>query len=69
MAGQSGSAAAKRAKNVAMAAELKRIGDERRSGMCPICYKSTGNDTFGGSSVLNHISAHARGAVESYFKE
>jgi len=65
----SGSASQKRTRNKQMAAELKRLGIERRSGVCPICYRASGNDTFGGVSVYNHISAHARGAVGSYFKE
>lgn len=42
-------------------AYLKMIGDERRSGMCPVCYKPIPNDTFGGSGAFRHYPAQCCG--------
>ena len=45
------------AKDKQMAARLKREGDERRTGVCCICYRPIGN----GASADKHYAAHARG--------
>jgi hypothetical protein len=45
-------------KDKEMAARLKRIGDERHTGKCAICYKTISN----GAGTYNHYSQHARGA-------
>jgi hypothetical protein len=42
------------------AAYLKSIGDERRSGRCPICYELIPNDTFGGFGAASHLSRCTR---------
>lgn len=46
------------------AAYLKQHKIERREGRCCICYGVIGNDTFGGTAVLNHYAQHARGYRE-----
>ena len=46
------------AKDKQRAARLKREGDERREGHCPICYRIVGN-----AGMSGHIAAHARGAL------
>lgn len=51
-------------KDKEMAAVLKARKIERRTGRCCICYSEIGNDTFGGRSVFNHYSQHARGYEE-----
>lgn len=50
-------AAARRARDQARAAELKRLGIERRTGVCPVCYRPIPNDTFGGSGAFRHFPA------------
>jgi hypothetical protein len=42
------------------AAVLKRLGIERRSGKCPICYGDVPNDTFGGFGAAAHIGRCVR---------
>ena len=44
-------------KDKQMAAHLKAIGDERRTGICVICGRIVAN-----ANTYAHISAHARGA-------
>lgn len=61
--GGGGSASAKRAGNTRMAGYMKENKIERTSGMCPICYKNSGNDTITGAAVFQHISRHARGNI------
>jgi hypothetical protein len=46
-----------------MAAELKRLGIERRSGVCPVCYRTIPNDTFGGSGAFHHYPAGCCGTA------
>jgi hypothetical protein len=41
-----------------MAARLKDEKDDRRGGICCICYRPIPND----SGAYNHYSAHARGS-------
>lgn len=45
------------AKDKQMAARLKAAGDERWTGVCPVCYSTIRN-----SQMFAHISLHARGA-------
>jgi hypothetical protein len=61
MAGHEGAAARRSREDKEKAAVLKRNNVERRDGRCCICYGVIGNDTFGGTAVLNHYSQHARG--------
>jgi hypothetical protein len=63
MASESGSAARKVQRNREMAAELKRLGIERRSGVCPVCYRTSPNDTFGGSGAFHHYPAGCCGTA------
>lgn len=51
-----GSAARRQVKDKEMAAMLKRLGIERRSGKCPICYGDISNDTFGGYGAFAHLA-------------
>jgi hypothetical protein len=46
------------AKDKEMAARLKREGDERWTGRCPICYA-----LIRCALMYQHISAHSRGAI------
>lgn len=42
-------------KDKEMAARLKRMGDERTTQRCPICYRVIPNGTFRPSAVDQHI--------------
>lgn len=48
----------RRAKDQQMAGELKRLGVERDTGRCVVCYGTIPN----GVGAYNHYAAHARGA-------
>lgn len=37
------------------AAQMKRDGVERRTGICPLCYGVISNDTFGGDGAKRHL--------------
>lgn len=47
----------RRQKDQEMASRMKADGIERRSGVCPICYKSIPL----GAGATEHIAQHARG--------
>lgn len=53
---EQGSASRRSTRDKERAAVLKAIGEERRSGKCPICYGTIPNDTFGGWGAAGHIS-------------
>lgn len=57
MASASGSASRRAQRDKEKAAELKRQGIERRSGICAVCYKAIPNDTFGGYGAYRHYPA------------
>lgn len=61
MASSQGAGARRSMQDKEKAAVLKRQGIERRTGKCCICYGVVGNDTLGGTAVLNHYLQHARG--------
>jgi hypothetical protein len=53
MAGSGGSAKQKQLRDKAQAAYLKRIGQERTSGRCPVCYQIISCDS--NQSRYRHI--------------
>lgn len=55
MATAQGSGKRKSMKDKEMAAELKRQGVERWTGICPLCYSIIPNDTFGGTGAARHL--------------
>jgi hypothetical protein len=66
MAGQKGSAGAKRNKNKQMAATLKARGEERMTGKCCICggIVSLDRPEKGSQGAMeSHMAKHARGAI------
>lgn len=54
-----GSAASRREADRRRAAYLKSIGEERRTGRCPVCYGLVSL-----TAMTAHIDQHARGYVE-----
>lgn len=60
MANKTGGGSNRSAKDKQMAAHLKAIGDERKTGRCVICGKTITN-----AGAYNHYSAHSRGADNS----
>lgn len=47
-----------------MAAVLKERKEERRSGVCAVCYRPIPNDTFGGHGAFRHYPGACCGIRE-----
>lgn len=56
MASGGTSASRRSVKDKEMAAEMKRKGIERWTGVCPMCYSIIPNDTFGGFGAARHLT-------------